>query len=392
MHDHVESGEALALGYKATIISAVSDVGLAALKFIAGTLGNSSALIADAVHSLTDLATDFVSFVSLRISHQGPDEDHPYGHGRAETIGTAVIGIVVALVGVGIAWDQVGALGAREENHPTWLALAAAAFSLALKEFMFHYTMSIGRKARSETVIANAWHHRSDSLSSLAALVGIGGASLGYHVMDPLAAVVVGLMIIHMGAKITREAAENLMDSGLSRAELEELQAVIEGVGGVVHHHDIKTRRAGRDIFIDLHIQVPPRISISEAHNIAESVRYELRRKAPQITDAMVHIDAEDDSGGGRLYNDRRALVEESVIRTLAAHPGVILTEDIVIHYLDRNLVADIALEGEDGLSVGDAKRIAADIKDRLFAEGVVTEVNVKHGLGRWVKPGGGAE
>ena len=378
--------ESLALGYKATLISSASDVTLAAVKFAAGTLGHSSALIADALHSLTDLATDFVSFVSLKISHLEPDEDHPYGHGRAETIGTAVIGMVVAAVGLVLTWEQVVALERGAVNHPTWLAAAAAAVSMAIKEAMYWYTLAIGKKARSESVIANAYHHRSDSLSSLAALIGIGGAALGYHAMDPLAAVIVGLMIVHMGGKITWDAAQNLMDSGLSRAELAELHRIIETVPNVLHHHDVKTRRAGRDVFIDCHIQVLPRISVSEAHNIAETVRHDLRHRAPNVTDAMVHIDAEDDSEGGRIYQDQRTAVEKAVAEILAQFPGIRLAEDIVLHYFLKNLVADIALESENEYTPDEGRRVAARIKEKLFETGIVTEVTIKHTLGKWKK------
>ena len=381
--------DSLALGYKATVISSVSDVTLAAVKFAAGTLGHSSALIADALHSLTDLATDFVSFVSLKISHMEPDEDHPYGHGRAETIGTAVIGMVVVIVGLWLTWEQVIALERGHENRPTWLAAAAAAVSMLIKEAMYWYTLAIGKRARSESVIANAYHHRSDSLSSFAALIGIGGAVMGYHAMDPLAAVIVGLMIIHMGGKITWDATQNLMDSGLSREELEEVNRVIDSVPNVLHHHDIKTRRAGRDVFIDCHIQVPPRISVSEAHNIAELVRHELRHRAPNITDAMVHIDSEDDSEGGRLYSDQRALVERTVAETLAESPHIRLAEDIILHYFLKNLVADIALESEDQYTLAEARQVAARIKEKLFETGIVTEVNIKHHLGIWKKING---
>ncbi len=380
----------LALGYKATLISSLSDVTLAAVKFAAGTLGHSSALIADALHSLTDLSTDFVSFVSLKISHLEPDEDHPYGHGRAETIGTAVIGAVVALVGLWLTWEQIIALEQGHENRPTWLAAAAAGISMLIKEAMYWYTLAIGKKARSESVIANAYHHRSDSLSSLAALIGIGGAAMGYHAMDPLAAVIVGLMIIHMGGKITWDATQNLMDSGLSRDELAELQQVIEAVPNVLHYHDIKTRRAGRDVFIDCHIQVPPRISVSEAHNIAETVRNDLRNRAPHhVTDAMIHIDAEDDSEGGRLYNDQRMLVEKAAVGILAQFPDVRLAEDIVIHYFLKTLVVDMVLESENKRTIAEARQAAARIKDKLFETGLVTEINITHHLGTWKKTNG---
>ncbi|MBI5177904.1 MAG: cation transporter [Nitrospinae bacterium] len=382
----MEDKSTLALGYKATAISTASDILLAIAKFIAGTLGNSSALIADAVHSVTDLATDAVSFISLKVSHLEPDEDHPYGHGKAETIGTAIIGIIVMAVGAGIMWEeQKHFMGTGQITPPTSIAVWGAAVSLVIKEFLFVYTLRVGNKARSESVIANAWHHRSDSLSSLAALVGIGGAMMGYRAMDPLAAVIVGLMILHMGGQIGWGAMQNLMDPGLGPEELMEIETIVAQTPGVVHYHGVRSRKAGRDTFVDIHIQVEPRISISEAHNIAETARHELKRKARHLTDAMIHIDAEDDTEG-RLYRDRRAQVEKIVNDALADFPTLRLTDGVVIHYFLQRLVAEVTLDSGDNLNVSDAKAIAACIKERLFADGIITEVVVRHDLGRWKK------
>lgn len=373
----------LALGYKATAISTASDVLLAIAKFIAGTLGNSSALVADAVHSVSDLATDFVSFVSLKVSHMEPDENHPYGHGRAETIGTAVIGALVMLIGAGIAWEEQKHFADGRTVAPNFLALAGAAVSLVVKEILFYITLRIGRQAKSESVIANAWHHRSDSLSSLAALVGIGGSMMGYRVMDPLAAVVVGVMILHMGGSIAWDAMQNLMDPGLPPEELAEIERIIVSTPGVVHHHNIKTRRAGRDIFVDVHIQVEPRISVSEAHNIAEAARQELKRHAEHVTDAMIHIDAEDDREG-RLYRDKRETVESRVIETLARHSDVALADDIVIHYFMHHVVAEISLDITKDRPINEIRRIAAEMKGTLMTGGLVNEVVIKLSLGKW--------
>lgn len=373
------------LGYRATIISAISDVALAAGKFVAGTLGNSSALIADALHSVSDLATDFISYVSIRVAHREPDAEHPYGHGMAETIGTAGIGLIVSVIGVGIMWEeQKHFLSPPSEiTAPTRLALAAALASIVVKELLFLYTLRVGKEIGSESVTANAWHHRSDALSSLAAAVGIIGALMGYRAMDPIAAIIVGLLILHMGWKISWEAVQNLMERGLSEEKLGETKKIISAVTGVVHHHDVKTRKVGRDIFVDAHIQVQPRLSASEAHNIAESVRRELRNRGENITDAMIHIDVEDD-GEGRLYRDKRSEVEGIINRVLEVNPGLGLASPVVIHYSLHQAAAEISLELSSDLPAGAAEAAAKEMMTRLAERGGLTEIVIRQEVGRW--------
>ncbi len=373
------------LGYRATIISAVSDVALAAGKFVAGTLGNSSALIADALHSVSDLATDLISFVSIRVAHREPDAEHPYGHGMAETIGTAGIGLIVSVIGVGIMWEEQKHFlsPSSEIVAPTKLALGAALASIVVKELLFFYTLGVGKKIGSESVIANAWHHRSDALSSLAAAVGIIGALMGYRAMDPIAAIIVGLLILHMGWKILWEAVQNLMERGLSEEKLGETKTMISSVPGVVHYHDVKTRKVGRDIFVDAHIQVQPRLSASEAHNIAESVRRELRQRGENIADAMIHIDVEDD-GEGRLYRDKRAEVEGVINRVLKANPGLGLASPVVIHYSLHQAAAEISLEPRADLPPGSTEAAAKEIMTRLTERGGLTEIVIRQNVGRW--------
>ncbi|MBI3794419.1 MAG: cation transporter [Nitrospinae bacterium] len=372
-------------GYKSTAISALSDLGLAVGKFAAGTLGNSSALIADALHSLSDLATDFITYVSIKVSHKEPDAEHPYGHGLAETIGTVIIGVVVAVVGIGIMWEEQKHFSnpGATPHEPTMIALSAALASIAVKEFLFQYTLKIGMATNSDSVVANAWHHRSDSLASLAAAVGIGGSMMGYKAMDPLAAMIVGLLILHMGWKITWEAGQDLMERGLSEDKLRALETIIQATPGVLHHHDIRTRKAGRDTFVDVHIQVHPRISVSEAHNIAESVRRDLRKKAENITDVMIHIDAEDDREG-RLYRDRREQVEKIVDDALAPLPGLKRSDPVVIHYSMHQIAAEVSLESSSRTAPGDMERLAAQILSRLVLAVPFAEVVIREKLGEW--------
>ncbi len=374
-----------ASGFRVTLVGALTNIALAIIKFIVGVAGNSTALIADAVHSLSDLATDVVVYFSLKISSRKPDEDHPYGHGRAETIGATFIGAAIVFVGVGIAWEVMTRLLGGALPVPAPIAIGAAALSIAMKEALYRYTARVGRQLRSEAIMANAWHHRTDAVSSIAALVGIAGAVSGYPLMDPLAAVVVGLMIARVGGKIGWDAIQNLMDTGVSPEELEKMEGIIKASPGVVHFHELKTRRLGKDTLVDLHIQVPPRISISEAHNIAETVRHNLRHTIDQVTDALVHIDAEDD-GKGRLYSVDRPQLEEIIKTAFDKISEIKLTGDIILHYFIHQVCVDITVEIDDKLTVGEAKENVKQLKEELLGNPLITEVCIHHNLGQWEK------
>jgi len=372
-------------GYRVTVVGAVVNLALAIIKFIAGIMGHSTALVADAIHSLSDLATDLVVYMSLKISSREPDEKHPYGHGRAETIGSAVIGAAVLFVGIGVAWEVF--LKARGgELHVTGLiAIMVAAASIVVKEALFRYTRRIGEKLRSESVMANAWHHRSDAVSSLAALVGITGAYMGYTILDPLAAIIVGIMIAGVGWKILWEAVQNLMDRGVSREELEKMKEIIIGDRWVVDYHELKTRKVGKDTFVDVHIQVSPRISVSEAHNIAESVRKKLRQRIDHVADALVHIDAEDDLIG-RHYQLTRQETEEAIKQVIAEFPGVKIDGDMVLHFLVHKVCVDVTIAFDHDVSRYEANEIADAIAEKLLEHEKISEVTVRQNLGSRVE------
>jgi cation diffusion facilitator family transporter len=373
-------------GVRVTLVGAVTNVALAIFKFIAGTTGNSAAMIADAIHSLSDVATDVIVYFSIKISARKPDEEHPYGHGRAETIGAAFIGAAIVLVGVGIAWEILTTVVGGKITVPTYVALIGAAVSIIVKEILYRYTMRAGMKLKSDAIRANAWHHRSDAISSLAALAGIAGALLGYPLMDPLAAVIVGIMIAHVGIKIAWEAVNNLMDTGVSNTELEKIKSIIKENPGVLHFHELKTRKLGKDVLVDLHIQVPPRISISEAHNIAETVRFNLKQKVEEIADALVHIDAEDDQEG-RLYNVSREQIEEFVKSAVAETDRLKLSGDMTLHYFLRQICVEITVDVADSFTVVEAREAVKNLTDKILNHPKVTEVWVKSDLGRWEKP-----
>ncbi len=371
-------------GVRVTVIGAIVNIALAVIKFIAGTVGNSAALMADAIHSISDLATDIVVYISIKISGQKPDAEHPYGHGRAETIGSAIIGAAIFFVGFQISWKVLQDVFAGEFSTPKSIAFWAALVSIAGKEAIYRYTLRVGKNLRSESIIANAWHHRSDALSSVAAAIGIGGAALGWKLMDPLAAVLVGLMVVHVGGKIFYESLQNLMDIGVSPEALKEIEKLIKNSYGVKEYHELKTRKLGRDTFVDVHIQVQPRISISEAHNIAESVRHELREKIDHVTDALVHIDAEDDREG-RLYNVNREEIERDVTKAVQGSP-LKLSGEVTLHYFINRICVEITLDMDESLSAEHVKKHVEELAQVLLENSAVTEVSIKHSLGRFEK------
>ena len=381
----MESDNKASNGYRVTAVGAVTNVVLAIFKFVAGTVGNSTVLIADAIHSLSDLATDVIVYYSLKISGQKPDKEHKYGHGRAETIGASFVGAAVVLVGLGIAWQVLTEVINKTILVPTSIALIGAIVSIVAKEILYRYTMAVGKKLKSESVQANAWHHRSDAISSLAAFVGIAGAQMGWPLMDPLAAVIVGIMIAQVGITIARDAVNNLMDTGVPESELKNMMAIIKASPGVLHFHELKTRRLGKDVLVDLHIQVPPRISISEAHNIAETVRFRLKQNVEDVSDALVHIDAEDDREGW-LYPLSREQIEQQIKKSVAETDGLKLSGDIILHYFLREISVDITIELDDSSTVGEARDSVKVLADKILDQTKVTEVCVKSSLGRWKK------
>jgi len=347
-----------------TLVGSAVNILLTAVKMAAGMMAGSAALVADAFHSLTDLITDAMVYVSINIAAKEADEDHPYGHGRAETIAATAIGATLILVGLLLLMDLGKKLVSGVVGVPQWPALAAALLSIVAKEALYHYTVIVGRRHDNQAIIANAWHHRSDSISSVAALIGIGGAMAGFPMLDPLAAVIVVFMITKVGMEIAWEALGDLMDTSLSAEKMEELGKEILRTQGVVSYHELRTRKLGGDLFVDAHIEVRPDISVSEAHNIAETVRHNLKKRLG-ATDALVHIDAEDDMQY-KIIRQSRAEVEREVAKYVSSTAGVRGYSQVVIHYLGGETVVELVVEVEDGATVGEAKQIAIAMKKGL--------------------------
>ncbi|MBD3647606.1 MAG: cation transporter [Pseudomonadales bacterium] len=278
------------------ILSAFVDGALGLMKVFVGLYAASHALIADGIHSLSDLATDLMVWIFNRVGVQAPDEDHPYGHARFETFGTMILGVLLIGVAALIVYDSIERLMVVEDiETPGWLALVGAGASIAVKEWLYWITKRLGERIRSKLLVANAWHHRTDSFSSVIVLVGVGGAMLGIPWLEMVASVGVALIIAHIGWRLTKQSVEELVDTAMSKSYVREIQRETEGAEGVRGVHSLRTRRMGSDVFLDIHLQVDPAVSVSEGHHIGEWVTRSLLEKFRDLADVTVHIDAEDD-------------------------------------------------------------------------------------------------
>ncbi len=363
-----------------TVIGAVVNLLLVAGKLVAGIAGSSQALVADAMHSFSDLATDVFLLFTVKVAGKEADAEHPYGHGRAETMGSMVMGGSLILVGLFIVYEViVKVTGSRELAIPTWPALLGAAVSIVVKEALFRYTFIVGKKINNQSIIANAWEHRSDSLSAIAALTGIAGAMMGFPIMDPLAAIVVVFMIEKAGWDIFWEAIKDLMDTSLPREQMEEIINVISGTRGVARFHELRTRRLGEDIFVDVHIIVQPNISISEAHNTAETVRGNLQSKAG-VADALVHIDAEEDAYY-QVMDVNRDEVEKKAHDAAMGIAGVRDASEVIIHMLNGKVCVDFNVEMDGSLTIAQAQALADKIKQKLIVNGSADMVVIRNRL-----------
>jgi cation diffusion facilitator family transporter len=349
-----------------TILGAVANAILVALKGTAGLAGGSSVLVADAVHSLSDLATDILVLFGLRVASKPPDEDHPYGHGRYETLGTVVLAGVLLVVAAGITWDASNRFG--EPGRPAMITLWVAALSIAVKETLFHVTLRVGRRCNSSLVIANAWHQRSDALSSVAAFAGILGARMGFPILDPAAAVVVAALIAKMALQLLGEAIREVTDATLRRDILHELGAEIRRLPGVVSFHELRARRMGPRLLVDLHVEVEGSTSVSDGHQVAERVRQLLFQKQAGVSEVLVHVDPEPDEDlqpGDQLARPREE-IETEVRRIALGVDGVRAVTHVLTHFLECRVVLQIEIEVDPGLRVHEAAAVARSLRRRV--------------------------
>ncbi|HZJ94996.1 MAG TPA: cation diffusion facilitator family transporter [Thiopseudomonas sp.] len=282
---------------KTSVVGAIVNLALTVLKIIFGVIGQSHALIADGIHSLADLSTDVMVWFAAKYSNQPADKEHPYGHARIETAFTVGLGVVLIITAIGIVFDSAQRLLNPELLlQPTPVVLLIAAISIFANEALYQYTMRVARYYNSGLLKANAWHHRSDAISSIVVLVGVAGSLFGMPYLDALAAVGVALMIGQIGWEQAWTSIRELIDTGLEPERVAAVERIIKDVEGVEGVHMLRSRRMGGSYLIDVHIEVDERLSVSEGHKISEFVRIKLIESDKNISNALVHIDPEDDS------------------------------------------------------------------------------------------------
>ena len=285
-------------GFFVLWVGVIANALLIAVKFLLGLIGRSQALIADAVHSVTDFATDVMAFAGHSYSLKGSDEDHPFGHGKIETLMSLFIGLVLVGAGVWLGFSAVTTITAGEYVQPNLFALIGAFVSILVKEWMYRYTVLVGRRIKSQVLIANAWHHRSDAFSSVAVVIGVGAALVNpaWSVADALAALIVCFLIIKVGLDIVVPAFRSAADAAPDDERLRSIADVVESVDGVRSAHDIRARSYSHLLYVEVHVVVDPNISVSAGHKIAKEVRTRIKRSLPDILDVIVHIDPDEES------------------------------------------------------------------------------------------------
>ena len=284
--------------YKVTLVGSAGNVALLTFKFIAGVLGHSSAMIADAVHSLSDFITDIVVLVFVSISAKPQDQSHDYGHGKFETIATFLIGLALVAAATGIIVSGVVKLiawwGGEQLVAPGWIALWAALLSIAIKELLYQYTARRGRQLDSQVMVANAWHHRSDALSSIGAAIGIGGAIwLGqrWTVLDPLASILVGLMLVKVAWELLKTSIGELTERSLPPETEQEIEQIIQSFDDVQEPHNLRTRHIGNRIAIEAHVRMDGQLPLQTVHDRATSIEHKLKERFGQRAHIILHME-----------------------------------------------------------------------------------------------------
>lgn len=284
--------------YRVTIAGSIINILLLAFKFAAGILGHSAAMIADAIHSLTDFVTDAIVLVFVRLGSKPTDHDHDYGHGKYETLASAIIGVSLLVVGMMICYSGVTktyhAMCGEPLQQPGFIALAAAVASVVLKEWAYRFTVRVGRRCHSEAVVANAWHHRSDALSSVGTTVGIGGAIIlgeKWAVLDPLTAIVVSFFIMKAAWSVLSKAVDELTDGSLPKETEDEIEKIVNEDKDVSVVHNLCTRRIGNRIAIEMHVRMPGETSLYVAHRHATEIEQRLKQRFGADTHISIHLE-----------------------------------------------------------------------------------------------------
>ncbi len=383
-HDHVPAARDVRYGVtrKVTLVGAVVNLLLAVAKLVYGVIGHSQALVADGIHSLSDLLSDVLVIAAARHASQEADAEHPYGHGRFETAATVALGVILMMVAAGLAWEAVERLMAPSELlQPLPVVLVVAFASIVAKEALYQYTMWAARQHRSDLLKANAWHHRSDAISSVVVLAGVGGTMAGMPYLDGVAAVVVALMVAKVGWDLAQSGVQELVDTALEPELVEAIRQRILQVDGVRDLHLLKSRRMAGEALVDVHILLEdPFLSVSEGHQISETVRGRLIRDFDDITEVMVHIDPEDDE---QIPINRHLPLRRELLARLRQRwrgmEGARHVRRIGLHYLNGRIQLDIYLDLEELATAGERRRLTAPLVEAAREDPAVGRVRLMY-------------
>lgn len=288
MHNHEEDYN---LGRHGAKVGIGVNFVLFLFKITAGIWGRSHAMVADALHTITDSITSIGVFIGFKIAQKPADSEHPYGHGRAESIAAKIVSLILILGGLKVAFDSMRVIVLHNLTTPHAIALWAAVISIIIKEALFRYTFRLGKKIQSNSLKADAWHHRTDAFSSIAALIGISGARLGYPILDPLAGFVVSIFVMKAGVRLFHTAYEELMDAALPMNMLNKIKDLSNQIEGIKNIKDIKGRKMGIDIFVDMTIEVDRHMTVEEAHLITAKVRRNVLKNLQGAKDIFIHVE-----------------------------------------------------------------------------------------------------
>lgn len=372
-----EEGGDRRLKTRVTLVGAAVNLLLAALKVVIGVIGQSQALVVDGIHSLSDLVSDALVLFAAHSGSKAADDDHPYGHARFETAATVAIGVVLLMVAGGFAYDAVLRLTEPERLWmPGWIVLPAAVASVLAKEIIYQYTARVGRRVGSRLIEANAWHHRSDALSSLVVIGGFAGTAAGFAWFDAVAAIIVAVMVGTMGWQFAWQSMQELVDTGLNPDTVSELARIVDSVDGVRSHHNLRTRQMAGAALVDVHIVVHPLVSVSEGHRIGEAVEHRLAEYLDRPGEVLVHVDAE------RLdvTEDRRAPLRSRVLEDLrkawADIPESQAARRIMLHYHGEEVFAEMLLP-VDAIERADLEGLRARLESASDLPAYISGVQV---------------
>lgn len=364
---------------RVTLIGGALDLALGVLKIVTGKMSFSQSLVADGVHSLSDLATDILVIWAAKEASREPDADHPYGHQRIETVATIGLGILLVTVAAAIALDAVDdLLSGLPIQSPTFWALVVASVSVVSKESIYRYTMRVANRIGSDLLRSNAWHSRSDALSSIVVIIGVGGSMIGISWLDAVAAVIVALMIIHVAVGMIWRSTRELIDTGVDAVELAEITEAARNIEGVTDIHDLRTRRMGSDILVDGHVLVDSKISVSEGHRIGDAVFHSLASGFENITDITIHVDPEDDAAYQRSSH---LPLRSEVMAELEKHwdgiHGADTIQHVVLHYIDGRIQVEAWLPLDDFQTLEQAKDSARQLRQAALRDNQIEHIDI---------------